>query len=83
MDSKYLGGGEQSVTRDRGGRGLRSEHHVTAAPLESPAPAQCVPEEAAARAVAALGAARTEALGDPSLARLAQASAHGSERRPS
>lgn len=71
------------MTVDRGGRGLWPEHHVTAAPLESPAPAQCVPEEAAALAVAALGAALTETLGGPSLARLAQASAHGSERRPS
>lgn len=71
------------MIRDRGGRSLRSEHHVTAAPLESPAPAQCVPGEAAALALAALGAAWTDALGGPFLARLAQVSAHGSERRPS
>lgn len=75
------------MPRVYGGRGLWGSHHVTAAPQASPAHAQCVPEEAAAlvaaAALAAEAAAWTEALGGPSLASLTQASAHGTERRPS
>jgi hypothetical protein len=65
------------------GRGLGCARHVTAAPSEPPARAQCDPEEAAAAlVVVAAVAAWSEAVAGPPLAILAQASAHGTEQHP-